>query len=227
MASGVAVVYGSSGLIGKEVVAVLENHPGIQSIILPVRKINADFSHPSIKQVVVDFDNLAKSKSDLRGDFVFLCLGTTMAKAKSKESFFLVDYTYTCAAATIACELNPAVHLALVSSMGADIRSLFYYSRVKGQVEKTIMEMPCGNVSVFRPSLLLGNRKEKRTGEEWAAGLSKAFPILFKGPLQKYKPIQAADVAKAMVIVTLQTRSEKSVIFPSHEMGIVAQKGFS
>lgn len=213
-----AVVFGSSGLVGREVVHLLIETPEIHKIILPVRRINDAFRSDKIRHIVVDFDNLLASENDWKGDVYFFCLGTTMAKAKSREAFYRVDYTYTCQAATIACRQNPNARLLLVSSMGADSSSVFYYSRVKGDVEKTLMALPCAKVSVFRPSLLLGNRGEKRTGEEWAARISQWFSFIFTGPLKMYKPIQATTVAKAMVHEALKNQKGAPDVFLSRDI---------
>lgn len=213
-----AVVFGSSGLIGREVVHLLIKTPEVSKIILPVRRINDAFQSNKISQLVVDFDNLPASENEWKGDVYFFCLGTTMAKAKSREAFYRVDYTYTCNAATIACRQNPNARLLLVSSMGADSSSLFYYSRVKGDVEKTLTAIPCAKVSVFRPSLLLGNRDEKRTGEEWAARISRWFSFIFTGPFNMYKPIQATTVAKAMVHEAMKNQKGTPDIFLSRDI---------
>jgi len=218
MQQKIAVVFGSSGLIGREVVHLLETTSDIKEIILPVRRINHDFQSTKVKQVLVDFDHLETTQAKWTGDLIFLCLGTTMAKAKSREAFYLVDYIYTCNAALLACRQNPNAHLLLVSSLGADSKSLFYYSRVKGDVEKTITSLPCAKVSIFRPSLLLGNRSEKRAGEEWAARLSKALFFIFTGPLKVYKPIHAKTVALAMINEALKNHKGKPDIFLSHEI---------
>jgi nucleoside-diphosphate-sugar epimerase len=123
MAGLTAIVYGSTGLIGKELVSLLIQSEVYENIILPVRKVQQCFASPKIREMVVNFDNLSEYKENLKADITFLCLGTTMAKAKSKEAFYKVDFTYSAEAAKLACE-NGSSHILLVSSLGADTKSM-------------------------------------------------------------------------------------------------------
>jgi len=50
-------------------------------------------------------------------------------------------------------------------------------------------------VHIFRPSLLLGNRTEKRSGEDAAKVFYKIFGFLIP---KKYKGVDASKVANAM-----------------------------
>jgi uncharacterized protein YbjT (DUF2867 family) len=92
-----------------------------------------------------------------------------------------------------------ATQFLLVSSLGADAHSRIFYNRVKGDVEEAIRKMPFTAFHVFRPSLLVGERKEHRSGEQAGAVLMKALKPVLIGPLMKYRSIQARDVAQAMV----------------------------
>lgn len=212
-----AVVFGSSGLVGSEVVNILLSKEEFRLIILPVRKINSHFTSPKIRQVIVDFDSLDQNTDELKGDCYFLCLGTTLAKAKSKEAFYKVDFTYTNEAAKIAVKNNSS-HVLLISSMGADEKSMIYYSKVKGEIEKALVNLSLSRLTIFRPSLLLGNRNESRSGEKWAEKISSLFPFMFFGPFKNYKPVQANKVAEKMVKMALNPHSEKVKILLSGEI---------
>ncbi|MBK8548808.1 MAG: NAD-dependent epimerase/dehydratase family protein [Saprospiraceae bacterium] len=212
-----AVVFGASGLVGSEVIKILLSKEEFGLIILPVRKIVSDYTSPKIKQLIIDFDSLDLYANELKGDCYFLCLGTTMAKAKSKEAFYKVDFTYTYEAAKIAVKNNSS-HVLLISSMGADEKSMIYYSKVKGKIEKALEKLPLSRLTIFRPSLLLGNRNESRSGEKWAEKISSLLSFMFFGPFKNYKPVKASDVAEKMVRMAMNSQSERVKILLSSEL---------
>ena len=157
-----ALIFGSTGLIGNEICKLLLKSPEYSEVKVFVRNIT-DLEHPKLKQIITDFDRLEDYKHELMGDQIFICLGTTLAKAGSKEAFFKVDYTYSFEAARIA-SVNQVGHLFVVTAIGSDKNSMFYYSKVKGQLEKAIQKLNFKSINIFRPSLLLGNRKANRLG---------------------------------------------------------------
>ena len=71
--------------------------------------------------------------------------------------------------------------------------------KLKGEVEEEISAMPFESIHIFQPSMLLGQRKEFRFGELIGKVLIQPLSFLLAGSLRKYKPIQASEVAKAMV----------------------------
>lgn len=157
-------------------------------------------SHPKLLKVQVDFDHLDEYRDKFVGDVLFSCMGTTMKKAGSKEAFRQVDYDYVINTAKIAAE-NQVKRILVVSALGADAKSSIFYNKVKGEMEWAIAEMPFEAVRIFRPSLLLGDRKENRTGEKMGQSIARTLPFLFSGPLKKYQAIEAKAVAQAMLVV--------------------------
>ena len=118
-----------------------------------------------------------------------------MKQAGSKDAFYQVDYTYPMSLARIALK-NQSQVFNLVSSIGANEKSLFYYSRVKGEIESSISNIGIKQVNIFRPSLLLGKREESRLGENFGGAIGKFLtPLIMK----KYRPIEAAVVARALI----------------------------
>ena len=139
-----------------------------------------------------------------------------MKKAGSKEAFRKVDFTYAYEFAKVAEETG-ARQFNLISSMGAKSSSLFYYNRVKGEVEEAISSLDIPNINIFRPALLLGDRSEKRLGEDLGARISKFVEPIMIGNLSKYKPIPAKVVAKAMLKIS-KSGLTGTHIFESHEI---------
>ncbi len=208
-----ALVLGATGLVGGYCLNLLLEHKAYRKVIVfSRRKLTID--HARLEQHVVDFDNPDSFAHLLKGDDLFCCLGTTMAKAGSKAAFYKVDYTYPLEAAQAALK-NGVNQLLLVSSVGADANSIFYYSRVKGALEDAVREMPFWAVHIFQPSVLLGERNENRWGEQWAAKIGKRIDALTGGLLSKYRPVEAEVVAAAMLSAAQQLKPGVH-IYPSH-----------
>jgi uncharacterized protein YbjT (DUF2867 family) len=204
-----ALIFGSSGLTGGVLLQKLLDS-GVYNVVKAFVRKPLDMDHPALEQVLTDFDHLEKVSDQMKGDDIFLCLGTTMAKAGSKAAFYKVDYTYTVNAATIARK-NGIKQVILISSMGADAKSMVYYSKVKGKVENALAKLDFVSLAVIRPSLLLGDRKENRFGEKMATSFSHAFSGIFIGPFKKYKPIASSTVADAMLKIASKGIPGKSI----------------
>jgi uncharacterized protein YbjT (DUF2867 family) len=125
-----------------------------------------------------------------------------------------VDYTYAWQVAEMAAK-NKVNQLLLVSSVGAGANSLFYYSKVKGQIEDAVQKLPFWSTHIFRPSVLLGERNENRWGEQVAGRIGKVLDRFTGGLLTKYRPIEADVVAKAMVSAA-QGMKPGVHFYPSH-----------
>ncbi|MDQ0971067.1 uncharacterized protein YbjT (DUF2867 family) [Neobacillus niacini] len=217
-----ALVLGATGLIGNELVQLLSENGHYQKVHLLVRRpIEVESKVCEIH--LVDFNNLHHYHELFQVTDVFCCLGTTIKVAKTKEAFRVVDYEYPVEAAKLAKE-NGAEKFLIVSSMGADTKSLFFYSRVKGEVEETLSRLNIPSLHIFRPSLLLGKREEFRLGEKLAEKASGMLNKVMIGPLRQYRGIQARKVAAAMAVAAQSNKKGKH-IYLSHE--IDSMVGFS
>lgn len=188
-----AVIAGATGLIGKQLLEKLLQSPRYTKVIALTRQ--AIQPHSKLFNIVTDFRNLDEALQGIRPDDVYCCLGTTMAKAGSKEKFYEVDYYYPLTLAKTTRALGAQQYL-LVSALGADPHSAIYYNRVKGEVETAIQAVGFDALHIFRPSLLLGPRKDKRAGEDTAKWLYKIFSFAIPA---KYKAISSDAVASAML----------------------------
>ncbi|GAA4372396.1 NAD-dependent epimerase/dehydratase family protein [Hymenobacter koreensis] len=197
-----ALIAGASGLVGSYLLPLLLQSERYGKVISIGRR-RLPMVHPKLEQRIVDFDELETQRLALIADDVYCCLGTTMRQAGSKEAFYKVDYLYVVKLAALTAA-NFAAQFMVVSAMGADVASRFYYNRVKGDMEAAVRQAPFRAVHIFRPSLLLGNRSEQRLGERVGATLLRLLNPLLIGPLQHYRAVPAAAVAQAMLNAALQ-----------------------
>jgi uncharacterized protein YbjT (DUF2867 family) len=186
-----ALVLGATGLIGDLLTHQLIASSHYANVKVLVRNPLA-WQHPRLQEVAFDFER--PNGLIAQADDIFCCLGTTMKRAGSKEAFRKVDYQYPMDIARLGLD-NGATQFAIVTAMGADPESSFFYNRVKGEVERDLTAMNFPTLLIFRPSLLLGNRSENRLGERLAEGAMRLFSPLIPA---KYKGIEAAKVANAM-----------------------------
>lgn len=193
-----ALLAGASGLVGSELLKYILDRPVYEKVKVFVRKA-MNIEHPKLEQIVVDYDHLDQYQEHFRVDDVFCCLGTTIKKAGSQAAFQKVDFEYPLALAKLAKQ-GGAQKFLIITALGSDANSKVFYNRVKGEVEEAIKKIGLPSLQIFQPSLLLGNRQEFRFGEKVAIVLSPLFSLLLAGPMKKYKPIQAKDVAFAMYL---------------------------
>lgn len=187
-------------------------------IVLVRRKLQTE--HERLEQLVVDYDRLEELPGHLfENSDVYCTLGTTREKAGSKEQFERVDYSYPMALGRLA-KRHGAAQMLIVTAMGSNESSLFFYAKVKGRVEKELQQMRLRKLHIFRPSLILGDRQEHRWGELAAARLYARFPFVFGGTKSKYRPITAREIAEGMLSSALYGSSAE-IIIPSH---VIAEK---
>ena len=210
-----ALILGATGLVGRSLLQRLLNADQYDSVLALVRR-EIPIIHDKLTQQIVNFDRLPEYRKLFAVEDVFCCLGTTMAKAKTKEAFRSVDYGYPLLAARLAHEMGARQYM-LVSALGANPRSSIFYNRVKGELEREISKVGLQTVHIFRPSLLLGQRTEQRAAEAFFQKGAGLLRIVMRGPLAKYLPIPAETVARAMVLMAL--RNETGIhIHESYEM---------
>jgi hypothetical protein len=197
----VALIAGASGLTGSFCLDYLLNETEFTEVI-SVGRSYLEKQHPKLKQIIADPAQGTDHLTDIIGDLdfhdVFCCLGTTMKKAGSKENFMKVDFDYPVLLANIA-KIKGAFGFHVVSAMGADKKSFFFYNQVKGMMEEEIMKLEIPNTNILRPSIIDGERKESRPGEKIGLAVAKLISPLLISSLKKYRPTRAKAIGFALV----------------------------
>ena len=184
---------GATGLTGDLLLDRLLNEPTIERVLAPSRKPLAE--HPHLDNPVGE---PAVFLPQLSGpvDVAFCCLGTTIKQAGSEQAFRAVDHDMVVAFGKRAREMG-ARHLIVVSAIGADPKSSVFYTRVKGEMEQSLRAQGWPQLTLARPSVLIGERVEERPVEKIAATLSKLVP-------GKYHGIEACELARALWRLALE-----------------------
>ena len=184
---------GATGLTGEHLLDRLLTEPTVSRVLAPTRRPLAE--HPRLENPVGELANLLPA---LEGpvDIAFCCLGTTIKQAGSQEAFRAVDHDLVLAFARRARELG-ARHLLVVSAIDADPNSSVFYTRVKGELEMALRAQDWPQLTLARPSILIGPRSEPRFAEQIAAPLSRLIP-------GKYHGIEACHLAWALWRLALE-----------------------
>jgi uncharacterized protein YbjT (DUF2867 family) len=219
-----AVLLGATGLVGRELLGLLLKSDVYSQVTILVRS-KLLIQHEKLKQIEINFEELGNYEEEFNVDDVFCCLGTTMKKAKTKANFLKVDYEYPLAAAKLA-EKKRVRNFLTITAIGADLRSPFFYNKVKGQTEEDICHLYIRSTHFFRPSLLLGQRSEIRLGEKIGEYMLKGVSMFLVGKWRKFKPIKAENVAKAMLEAASEERSgvhihESDIIYHGNCHGVI------
>lgn len=215
-------IIGATGLVGNLLLEQLAQSNEVQSIKALTRKPLEKVPYKT-ENVVIDFNRMQEFAHEITADVFICCLGTTIKAAGTQEAFHRVDYDYVIQFAKIA-EQNHAKKFQVVSAMGADASSSVFYNRTKGEMEKKLKELKIPEIEIFQPSLILGERKDKRAFEDMAQNLVPKLNFLFKGPLEKYRPIKATDIAKAMAKTSLQSKAGQFTYSSNQIQNIAASK---
>lgn len=194
MLNRTALLLGASGLTGRNVLQLLLNDSLYTQVTIYVRR-PVKLSHPKLIQQVINYETLDTA---VEANDVFCCLGTTIKKAGSQQAFRQVDLVYPLRVAALQLAAG-STQFNLISAVGASERSGVFYSRIKGEVEQALQRMGFPQLHIFRPSIIIGERDERRTGEKIALGLARVIAPLLIGPLRKYRPVTALAIARAML----------------------------
>lgn len=190
-----AMIIGPTGLVGTFLISRLLKDERFHSVRVFTRRPTGKSSE-KLEELIVDFSEMENWKDLISGDILFSVMGTTIRKAGSKAEQYRVDHTLPLEIAKYAVE-NGAGTCVLVSAAGADPKSAFFYSRMKGELEEEIKKLPFSKIRIIRPGIIDGERQESRPMEK--AGIQFARAISQIPGLKKFRPVHADEVTQKMI----------------------------
>jgi uncharacterized protein YbjT (DUF2867 family) len=205
------LLLGATGLVGGHVLTLALLDPRITAITAPTRRPLP--SNPRLSAPVVDFDRLPEDPSIWTADVLICALGTTLKTAGSRERFHRIDHDYAVEIARLA-KANGARTFVLNSAKGADVKSLFFYSRVKGETERDILALGFESTVFVQPGLIDGPRPEPRPMEQLARRVLSVLRPVLPRSAQANRP---EAIARAMLNAALSTAPGVTII-PSQDL---------
>ena len=217
-----AWIAGATGLVGRQLVVELSTRLSSGNVTALVRRPEGQ-KLPRVEERVVAYERLELELAGTSATHAFCCLGTTIAKAGSQQAFRRVDFDYALAFGRAARSAGVR-KFSIVTALGADPKSSIFYNRVKGEIEQALAELGFPELHIFRPSLILGERAERRPAERIAMTLARPVGALLVGPLKKYRAIEGAAIARAMVNVALDPSPGAAVnVYESDRIASLAE----
>jgi uncharacterized protein YbjT (DUF2867 family) len=214
-----AIIVGSTGLVGESLLMKLISKNIYEKVMTVGRKpMNTINSHH--RHYLIDFSRLTEVNFLFEADDLFLCLGTTRSAAGSKEKFYQVDYGYNSKIAQLFASKG-GKRIFLISSEGADSTSSIFYNRVKGELENFVQSLELNRHYIFRPSLLLGERREFRLGEKIAQGVFSSINKVLHPITGKYIGTKVKDLADTIYFYAIN--DEESRVISNSEILKVAR----
>ncbi len=197
-----ALLLGATGLVGQHCLQQLLDSDEYEKVTVLSRRAG-DLEHAKLNWQVVDLDRMEGLQDHFQVDDVFCCLGSTMKKAGSRQAFRHVDHDLVVLAGQMARRAGVQRFL-VVSAINANSRSPFFYSRVKGQMERALKDLELPLLVLVQPSLLRGQRDDKRPAEDWGNLINRIIEPLTRWTDAHWLPVDASKVAEGMVGMALE-----------------------
>jgi len=205
-----ALIFGSTGLIGTQVLNIILQNTNYDKVKLFVRS-DFQINDSKVEIIKTDFNNIEKHKDLIIGDDCFFCIGTTHKDTPDKKEYRRIEYDLPVQLAKIA-KFNSISNFIYVSSIGANPKASSTYLKNKGQVEEELKKIGFSNLSIIQPSFLVGNRKDFRIVEVLGIPVMKFLSLFFFGGFKKYTPIKVEIVVNAMIKLASGNNSEQTYL---------------
>lgn len=212
-----AIILGATGLTGSHLLKLLLEDTTYDLVKVFTRK-KLPISHPKIEEHVVDLLKLSDHADKFTADVVFCCIGTTKAKTPNKELYRAIDYGIPVEVAKL-CKQNSINSFIVISAIGANPKSKVFYNRLKGEMERDVLAQQIKHTHLLQPSLIVGNRDEKRIGEDLSKQFMRIFGFLIPA---RYKMIEGKTIARAMA--QLASKPTKEPVIPSEKIKKIAKE---
>ncbi|MFH4965977.1 NAD(P)H-binding protein [Gaetbulibacter sp. M235] len=218
--SKTAIIIGATGLTGSILVQKLLDDKRYKTIKL-LSRTSCNIAHSKIKEHLINLFELEKYEDLFIADEVFCCIGTTKAKTPDEATYLKIDYGIPVSLAQI-CVKRGIKTFIVISALGANKKSKLFYNRTKGKMEEDVLREKIMNTYILQPSLITGNRTEKRSSEKIGKIFMTVLNPLLLGSLKKYRSIQAKTIVNAMI--WLANNNYKSGRILSNEIQKISDK---
>ena len=104
----------------------------------------------------------------------------------------------------------------LVSSVGANSKSLFFYPKIKGVLENDIANLSFERIQIFRPASLVRPLDLLRKNEKILINVLIFFNKL--GLFQSLKPLRVENLAKFMIDKVFEENTNKITFYDLKEI---------
>jgi uncharacterized protein YbjT (DUF2867 family) len=215
-----AIILGASGLTGGILLQKLIEDDRYEHIKLFSRS-KIEGVHNKASQYIGDLLKLEEFEADFTADEVYCCIGTTTKKTPDKDLYRQIDYGIPVSAAKLS-KINDIRTFLVMSSMGANLKSNVSYSKMKGEMERDVVQQRIENTFILRPSLIGGERKEHRLLEKIALSVFKIIQPLFRGSFKHYKIIEPEHIAQTMINLA-NSAHQSEVIITSNDIKEIAK----
>ena len=202
-----ALIIGATGATGRELVNKLLLDDDFSQVTIFVRTAPT-INHKKLKIHEIDFKDLEKYKDLIKGDILFSALGTTKKDAGGKDQQYEIDYTYQYEFAKIAAENEVAIY-SLVSSVGANAKSSFFYPKIKGALEEAVKKLDFQKIDIFQPPILIRQPELMRDGEK--SGIKILNKLNKIGILKSQKPLSVEALAEKILKMAKTPAKEKAI----------------
>ncbi|WP_417876859.1 NAD(P)H-binding protein [Winogradskyella sediminis] len=210
-----AIILGASGLTGGKLLQKLIKDERYASIKLFSRS-KMEGLPDKVTQYIGDLLELNQFKAEFTADEVYCCIGTTKEKTPDKTLYKQIDCGIPSAAAKLS-KANGIATFIVISAMGANADSAIFYNKTKGEMEQQVMAQAIEHTYILRPSLIGGDRQERRVLEKIGLVLFKGVQPLLIGPLKAYRIVTAETIAQAMLHLA-NTIKYPEVLIPSDDI---------
>lgn len=191
-----AVIFGATGLVGSNLLEILLEAKEYRKVIVISRR-SLGISNPKLEEILVDYDLLSSREIKFSADAAFCTLGTTQKKTPDRNQYHKIEHDYPLMAARLSKE-NGVRHFAYNSSIGADLKAGTFYLKTKAETELDISRVGFDQYYIYRPSLITGQRNEKRFAEDISKWIFRLVDPLLAGKFKKYRSISARKIAYSM-----------------------------
>jgi uncharacterized protein YbjT (DUF2867 family) len=190
-----ALILGGTGLVGNQLVQLLIEDKRFETVELLARR-ELDQRELKVLTHVVDFNNLENLPLNSKVDVLFIAFGSTIKKAGSQAKQIEIDVEIPTKVMQLA-KIHGIEKCVLISSLGVSAKSPFFYSRMKAQLDENARKIGFDELIIIKPSMLDGNRTEKRLGEKLSISIGNSLGKT--GLINKYRPVEVINVAKCMI----------------------------